>query len=68
MRFYERIPRGNLGYGSVRSKTAIRFGEDAGQASLAEKESACEHRLQIVSESKIDCLKCGAEWKDMGIG
>lgn len=65
MATYERIPRGNLGTKDDRRLTM-------------EKEQECEHRLrvrrQVTNEhglgicDKIECIVCGAEWRDMGIG
>lgn len=54
---FERIPRGQLGYGT-----------HGLQEPLADVEGRCEtdrgHRLRISGE-KIECLLCGAEWKDL---
>jgi hypothetical protein len=61
VRFYERILRGNLGSGGG-------YGASKLPPLERERENAYDHRLQIISETKIDCVKCGAEWKDMGLG
>lgn len=57
MKFFDRIP----------NATNYSLRDTMGNQSPADKQSECEHKLQIVGDKRIECVNCGAEWKDMGL-